>query len=216
MKQNEKWYENDFVKKLVEKQEYIKLQGIKDTEGLLKIIFIEIERLNSIKLKEENKQKLKELFTLTKTEKIQFAQWIWNFDTITIPKENSSREQRLKLIDWENWENNNFYVLQQFSTKNKETNKTNIFDSLILINGFPLIFFEFKDKNVKIKKAISDIKNDYKNVLNSDVLRFVQILVASNFEKIKLMSNNDKEEKKLNLTDIQIMEKILIILFKIF
>ncbi|WP_033161097.1 type I restriction endonuclease [[Mycoplasma] collis] len=195
-KQQELLYEKEFINKLVQNENYIYLLNIKNEDDIIKLIFNEIERLNNIVLNPEEQKNIYKYITSASTKKISFSQWLWGYDSIKIHRKNENKIIRLKFIDWDNWENNNFYVVNQFGLKNAQTQERKRFDSLILINGFPFVLFEFKDKNINVENAIKDIQNRYKNnVLSNGVLRFIQILVGTNFNFVKLMANNVNENK---------------------
>lgn len=193
MSRNELLYEKEFVDDLVKNQKYVKLD-IKNEEKIFELIFENIGRLNNIELTQQNILDIRrELLSNNSASSYRFAQYLWGFDTVKIYKNDGPKKIRLKFVDWENWANNEFYVLQQFPTRDAKNNMGKRFDSLILINGFPLILFEFKDKSENINKAINQIDESYRgSVLNKGIFRFIQILIGSNFEEVKFLANNKR------------------------
>ncbi|MCK5258901.1 MAG: HsdR family type I site-specific deoxyribonuclease, partial [Thermoplasmatales archaeon] len=69
-----------------------------------------------------------------------------NYTSIKQDKGFGKKSQTVKIIDFENIENNDFTVINQFSIKNKEF--TIIPDIVIFINGIPIATIECKSPNI--------------------------------------------------------------------
>ncbi|KKQ46185.1 MAG: Type I restriction-modification system restriction subunit [Candidatus Moranbacteria bacterium GW2011_GWC2_37_8] len=88
------------------------------------------------------------------------------------------RGNKIQLIDFENLENNEFLVCNQFTIIEKEKNKRP--DVVLFVNGLPLVMLELKnpaDENATVKKAFTQLQN-YKNAIPS-LFTYSGILVAS-------------------------------------
>lgn len=88
------------------------------------------------------------------------------------------RGNKVWLIDFENIENNDFAVCNQFTVKEKEAMKRP--DLALFVNGLPLVVIELKnpaDENATVKKAFAQLQN-YKNLIPS-LFNYNAILVAS-------------------------------------
>ncbi len=86
---------------------------------------------------------------------------------VSYQKEGDSRGDIVKLVDFENIENNEFLVTNQFTIT--EDNNTKRPDVLIFINGLPLVVIELKnatDENATIKSAFKQIQT-YKATIPS-------------------------------------------------
>ena len=88
------------------------------------------------------------------------------------------RGNKIQLIDFENLENNEFLVCNQFTVKEKEAIKRP--DVVLFVNGLPLVVLELKnpaDAQATVKKAFTQLQN-YKNAIPS-LFAYNGILVAS-------------------------------------
>jgi len=76
------------------------------------------------------------------------------------PEDGSEIEERIKIIDWNNPDNNDYFLASQFwITGEMYTRRT---DLLGFINGIPLVFVELKASHRNIKAAYDDNLSDYK------------------------------------------------------
>jgi type I restriction enzyme R subunit len=88
----------------------------------------------------------------------------------------------VKLIDFENPENNSFLAVNQFAVK--EENKDGVrFDIVLFINGLPIALFELKSASRLIKNAYTQIQN-YKE-LAPQIFYYNEVLVISNLVETK-------------------------------
>ncbi|HPT29894.1 MAG TPA: type I restriction endonuclease subunit R [bacterium] len=85
---------------------------------------------------------------------------------------------KVKLIDFNNVENNEFIVCNQFTVT--ENNITKRPDVILFVNGLPLVVIELKnpiDENATVAKAFTQLQN-YKNAISS-LFYYNAVLVAS-------------------------------------
>ena len=85
---------------------------------------------------------------------------------VQVPGYDESDEEsvvRLKVIDWENPPNNNFFLASQFwVTGDMYVRRP---DLVGFINGIPLVFIELKAPQERVKDAYDDNLRDYKNTI---------------------------------------------------
>lgn len=112
----------------------------------------EIQRINSPELLTNN-----EAFHRMLTEGIK----------VTYQKDGNPRGDLVWLIDFENWENNEFVVANQFTVI--ENGNTKRPDVILFVNGIPLVVIELKnpaDENATVKSAFKQLQT-YKTIIPS-------------------------------------------------
>jgi type I restriction enzyme, R subunit len=73
------------------------------------------------------------------------------------------QDERLKIIDWDNEDNNDFFVAEElWITGDIYKRRT---DLILYINGLPLVVVELKASHKNVKKAYEDNITDYKNTI---------------------------------------------------
>lgn len=91
----------------------------------------------------------------------EFAEWLKGNKTMPFGK--NYAHVSIKLIDFENIENNKFQLVNQFSIRNRETKRPDI---VMFVNGIPLVVGEAKTPvrpSVSWLDAASDIHDGYEN-----------------------------------------------------
>lgn len=76
------------------------------------------------------------------------------------------RKERVKVIDFETAENNQFLAVRQLWIKSTGAAAKATFrrpDVLLYVNGLPLVFIELKNSNIKLRSAYNDNLTNYKN-----------------------------------------------------
>ena len=89
----------------------------------------------------------------------------------------------LKLIDFENPQNNDFTAVSQMWIEGQYNWRRP--DVLIFVNGFPVVFVELKNAKIKVKEAYTDNLTNYKNDI-PNLFAFNQVCVLSNAEETRL------------------------------
>jgi hypothetical protein len=85
-----------------------------------------------------------------------------------LPSKDGEKDENvsLKLIDFENPENNEFLVVSQLWIQSTGRTPHCAYrrpDLILYVNGLPLVFIELKNSNVKLKNAFDDNLKNYKN-----------------------------------------------------
>jgi len=79
--------------------------------------------------------------------------------TVTYRKDDNQRGDKIKLVDFDNVDNNTFHVINQFTVIENNNNKRP--DVILFINGLPLVIIELKnavDENATIRSAYKQIQ----------------------------------------------------------
>lgn len=105
---------------------------------------------------------------------------------ISVPEYTSegTRYHTVKLIDFDNIDNNKFLVVNQFSIEEHSLKRPDI---IVFINGIPLVVFELKSmirEDVSLEDAYNQLKG-YMNVHIPSLFYYNQILVISDGVKAK-------------------------------
>lgn len=97
----------------------------------------------------------------------RFHTLLTNGVTVEYTKEGRTKGINVKLLDVQNPENNNFWVVNQLVVK--ENNNEKRFDVVIYVNGLPLVFIELKSatsEKATLRRAYDQIQN-YKKAVPS-------------------------------------------------
>lgn len=100
----------------------------------------------------------------------------------------NKRSYNINYIDWENIENNDFYVTEEYKLeKNKKTidEKHLVPDIVLFINGIPLAVIEAKRPSISIDQAISQMIRNQKMDYIPDLFKYAQVLMATNKNETK-------------------------------
>lgn len=94
----------------------------------------------------------------------------------------------LELMNKEKWCANNFQIAKEVKTEDGSA----IFDSIIFINGLPLVIMEFKQSRVGLKQGIEQIIGYQQHGKFHDLFLYCQIFVVSSFASTRYFANNNK------------------------
>ncbi len=114
------------------------------------------------------------------------------YDLITLGKsysqrlvDGNTRSFDIKYIDFDNPERNDFYVTEEFSVMRSNGKETARPDIVLFINGIPLAVIECKDVDISLKQGVSQNIRNQKPDYIPELMKFIQILVASNKNSVK-------------------------------
>jgi len=85
---------------------------------------------------------------------------------------------RLRVIDWENPSNNDYFLAQQMWVTGEIYKKR--CDLVACVNGIPLVFIELKKPGVNVKHAYDDNLTDYKNNTIPQLWWYNAFIILSN------------------------------------
>lgn len=103
---------------------------------------------------------------------------------VSFQKDGHQRGDYVQLVDFENPENNEFLVVNQYTIIENNNNKRP--DVILFVNGLPLVVFELKnaaDENATLKSAFNQIQT-YKNTIPS-LFTYNSIVVISDGNEAK-------------------------------
>ena len=141
-----------------------------------------VDRINSKVPSEAREQALKQVYNLPSQNLIDNNEAFHLMLTDGIEVEYMGKDgvkgDKVYLIDFENIENNEFLVCNQFTVLENNTNKRP--DVVLFVNGLPVVVVELKnpaDENATVRKAFTQLQN-YKRAIPT-LFHYNSILVAS-------------------------------------
>jgi type I restriction enzyme R subunit len=152
----------------------------KDTNIFKEIFFKSIHRIND-NLNDSDIEKLLSKISLT----------LENKDLGRVFYENLVNQSSIKLIDFENFENNSFNVVTELTYKKDDEEFRP--DITILINGMPLIFIEVKKPNNR-EGVLAEQKRLKTRFKNNKFIKFI------NLTQYMIFSNNMEYDDESNTT----------------
>ena len=143
---------------------------------------IAIDRLNPTLNYEAKDAAFRKLLRFESTDPLISNETVHKYITegieVEVRLEDGVRGQQVKIIDFENPENNEFLVINQLTIIEGNSNKRP--DIILFINGLPLVVIELKnatDENATVKSAFNQLQT-YKQYIPS-LFTFNEILIAS-------------------------------------
>lgn len=115
-------------------------------------------------------------------------------------QDNQEEIDTVKIIDWHNPHNNNFFLASQLWLEGEIY--TRRADLIGFINGLPLVFIELKSHHNRLEKAYHDNLRDYKNTI-PQLFWYNGLIILSNGSKSRIGSitspfEHFSEWKKIN------------------
>jgi len=138
---------------------------------------------------------------------------------VTVQKDGQERGERVWLVDFQNPENNIFFVINQFTIIERNQNKRP--DVILYVNGLPLVVIELKnpaDAHTTIRKAFDQIQT-YKTVIPSlffynafcvisDGLEAKAGTISSAFSRFQTWKTIDgKKESSAHVSQLEVLIK---------
>lgn len=176
---------------LIKENNYKYRPDITDSSQLKQNFRNHFERLNAIKIEDSEFEKswidfnsgdIIKRFQTLKSNPYQYKD------------KNNKVIKTCKYFDFDNIENNEFEIINQLWTKNKD-NGLNRFDVLLLINGIPIIHIELKKESIELDDAVRQINKYIDIEAISDFLRFTKLYIISNGTKTRYFTNNNAIHK---------------------
>ncbi|MBP7795237.1 MAG: type I restriction endonuclease subunit R [Elusimicrobiales bacterium] len=111
--------------------------------------------------------------------------------------------ERVKIVDWNNVENNDFFLASQFWISGEMY--TRRADLIGFVNGIPLLFMELKASHRNLKKAYDENLRDYKSTI-PQVFWYNGVIILSNGSQSRIGTisaewDHFNEWKKINDED---------------
>lgn len=89
---------------------------------------------------------------------------------------------QLKFIDWQEPENNVYYVVAEFEIEEDQNRRPDI---VLFVNGIPFAVIECKKASVPVDEAVYQMIRNQKHAQTPKFFLFPQILIATNINEIK-------------------------------
>ncbi len=104
---------------------------------------------------------------------------------VTVPSDEGDTVEAVRVIDWNNPENNDFFLASQFWITGEIYKRRA--DLVGFVNGLPLVFIELKASHRRLENAYRDNLRDYKRTI-PQVFWYNAFIVLSNGSESKLGS----------------------------
>jgi type I restriction enzyme R subunit len=119
---------------------------------------------------------------------------------IFVPSEEGDTVEIVRVIDWNTFENNDFFLASQFWVMGDMYKRRA--DLVGFVNGLPLVFIELKASHRRVENAFRDNLRDYKNTI-PQIFSYNAFIVLSNGSESKMGSmtaswEHFAEWKKIN------------------
>lgn len=116
----------------------------------------------------------------------------------------SKKSFTIQFIDWENFENNEFHMVEEFSVERMDGRGTVRPDIVLFVNGIPFSVIECKKASISMEQGISQMIRNQGKDYAPQLFKFVQLVMSTNKNETKYATCNTpknfwsvwKEEKK--------------------
>lgn len=134
--------------------------------------------------------------------------------SVEVKGESGKGAKKVRCIDFQNIENNEFVVVNQMSIKVQGEERRRRPDAILFINGIPVVVFEFKDATnptATIYSAFKQVEEYQKDI--SQLFATTQIIVLSDWTKALYGTNSTKfkmmsEWKKIESEDDEVDDNL--------
>lgn len=185
--------EEQFIKKL-EELKYTYRTDIRDRNTLENNFREKFETLNRVKLTDTEFERLK---TEIVTPDVFAASKLLR--SINYFQREDGTPLHYTLVNIKDWCKNEYEVINQLRINTNNSNQR--YDTIILINGIPVVQVELKTLDVSPRKAMQQIVDYKKNPGNgytNTLLCFMQLFIVSNRSNTYYFSNNKNEHFQFN------------------
>ncbi|MFI3261130.1 MAG: type I restriction endonuclease subunit R [bacterium] len=191
--QSEASLEEEFIKDLIN-QGYEYIEGLNNTEAMLKNIRVQLQSLNNVLFTDSEWNRFCSEYLDNKSDnhvdrirKIQ-ENYIYDF------KFDNGLIKNIYLVNKKDLFKNRLQVISQFEIIGTSANR---YDVTILVNGLPLVQVELKKREVAIKEAFNQIHRYSKESFNSEnsLYKFLQLFVISNGTDTRYFANTTSRDK---------------------
>ncbi|KON85662.1 DEAD/DEAH box helicase [Sporosarcina globispora] len=102
----------------------------------------------------------------------------------------SKKSFTIQFIDWENFENNVFHVVEEFDVERIDGRGTVRPDIVLFINGIPFAVIECKKASISMEQGISQMIRNQGKDYAPQLFKFVQIVMSTNKNETKYATCN--------------------------
>jgi type I restriction enzyme R subunit len=164
---------------------------ITDEKSLLANLKLQLEKLNSLKVKLSDNEYKQILNALSKGSVFEKAKTLR--DRLQVNRDDGSALYIQFLAD--DWAENQFQVTQQVTVEGRYQNR---YDVTILVNGLPLVQIELKRRGLELKEAFNQVNRYQRHSYwaSYGLFQYVQTFVISNGVNTKYYANNKNQSFK--------------------
>jgi type I restriction enzyme R subunit len=102
----------------------------------------------------------------------------------------SKKSFTIQYIDWENFENNVFHVVEEFAVERMDGRGTVRPDVVLFVNGIPFVVIECKKASISMEQGISQMIRNQGKDYAPQLFKFVQIVMSTNKNETKYATCN--------------------------
>ncbi|MEH7114593.1 type I restriction endonuclease subunit R [Neobacillus niacini] len=102
----------------------------------------------------------------------------------------SRRSFTIQFIDWEDFSNNDFSVVEEFAVERADGRGTVRPDIVLFVNGIPLVVIECKKASISMDQGISQMIRNQGKDYAPHLFKFIQIVMATNKNETKYATCN--------------------------
>ncbi|MFZ3579847.1 type I restriction endonuclease subunit R [Virgibacillus sp. DJP39] len=102
----------------------------------------------------------------------------------------SKKSFTIQFIDWENFENNDFHVVEEFSVERMDGRGTVRPDLVLFVNGIPFVVIECKKASISMEQGISQMVRNQGKDYAPQLFKYVQIVMSTNKNETKYATCN--------------------------
>lgn len=97
----------------------------------------------------------------------------------------SKKSFTIQYIDWENFENNVFHVVEEFSVERMDGRGMVRPDVVLFVNGIPFVVIECKKASISMEQGISQMIRNQGKDYAPQLFKYVQIVMSTNKNETK-------------------------------
>ncbi|QCU21002.1 type I restriction endonuclease subunit R [Bacillus altitudinis] len=102
----------------------------------------------------------------------------------------SKKSFTIQYIDWENFENNEFHVVEEFSVERMDGRGNVRPDIVLFVNGIPFVVIECKKASISMEQGISQMIRNQGKDYAPQLFKYVQMVMSTNKNETKYATCN--------------------------
>lgn len=102
----------------------------------------------------------------------------------------SKKSFTIQYIDWDNFENNVFHVVEEFSVERMDGHGSVRPDVVLFVNGIPFVVIECKKASISMEQGISQMIRNQSKDYAPQLFKFIQIVMSTNKNETKYATCN--------------------------
>ncbi|MCM3225754.1 type I restriction endonuclease subunit R [Terribacillus saccharophilus] len=97
----------------------------------------------------------------------------------------SKKSFTIQYIDWDNFENNDFHVVEEFSIERMDGRGNVRPDVVLFVNGIPFVVIECKKASISMEQGISQMIRNQGKDYAPQLFKYVQVVMSTNKNETK-------------------------------